>query len=194
MALPRLIPANGVFAAGFGGANPGIASVITDSSTGDDTVTAAAAGIGVYDLVIPVTPNMSTLTTGGVDLTTGIVIGHKFKLLSWEFITTLAGTGSGASLVFNMEIQTTDVGTVPSTCTVTLAGTDTIGKRTAGTAISGANTGSATDALSIEVAGSGTAFTAGTGYFVIKVQNMNTADLVASLLDKLKDANLMSTS
>lgn len=193
MALPRLIPANGVFAAGFGGANPGIAAVIADNAGGADNA-AAAAGIGVYDLTIPVPANMSTLSTGGVDIATGIVLGHKFKILSWEFITTLAGTGSGASLVCNLEIGTTDVGTSPSTCTVALAGTNTIGKRTAGTAVSGANTGTASDALSVEVAGGGTAFTAGSGYFVVKVQNMDTADFVAALLAKLKSANLMSSS
>jgi hypothetical protein len=175
-------------------------AAMTDNSTGSagDTI---AAGAGCYKLTIPVTPNMSALGTGGVDVATGIVIGHKFKILSWEFITTLAGTGSGASLVFNLEIGTTDVGTSPSTCTVTLAGTDTIGKRTAGTAISGANTGAAAAAISLEVAGSGTAFTAGTGYFVVEIQNMDTADAIASLAAKLnaeiavlKTANLQASA
>lgn len=157
------------------------AGALTDNTTGAAGTT-FAAGAGVYDLVLVSPSNLSTLSTGGVDVATGIVLGHKFKILSWEFITTVAGTGAAASLVFNLEIQTTDVGTTPSTCTVTLAGTDTIGKRTAGTAVSGANTGSATDALSLEVAGSGTAFTAGMGYWVVKVQNMDTADAVASLI------------
>lgn len=149
------------------------AAVLTDSTTGSDAVSAAAAGFGVSDLIIPATPNLSTLSTGGVDLATGIVPGYKFKILSWEFITTVVGEGAGASLVFNLEIGTVDVGTVASTCTVTLSGTDTIGKRTAATAVAGANTGTATDALSVEVAGSGTAFTDGSGYFVVKVQNMD---------------------
>lgn len=170
------------------------AAVLTDSTTGSDAVSAAAAGFGVSDLIIPATPNLSTLSTGGVDLATGIVLGYKFKILSWEFITTVAGTGSGASLVFNLEIGTVDVGTVASTCTVTLSGTDTIGKRTAATAVAGANTGTATDALSVEVAGSGTAFTDGSGYFVVKVQNMDTADAFATLLAKIKTANLMASA
>jgi hypothetical protein len=87
--------------------------------------------------------------------------------------------------VFNLEIGTTDVGTVPSTLTATEASTSAKGERTAGTAISGANTGTASDAISIETAGSGTAFSAGSGYFVVKVQNMDTADAVASLAAKV---------
>lgn len=158
----------------------GSQSALTDSTTGTASTT-LAAGVAVYDLTLPVPANLSTLSTGGVDVATGIVLGHKFKILSWEFITTVAGTGDGASLVFNLEIGTTDVGTVASTCTATLAGTSDIGERTAATAVSGANTGTSTDALSLEVAAGGTAFTAGSGYFVIKVQNMDTADAVASL-------------
>jgi len=161
---------------------------VTDSTTGTSTTRTFAAGVGVYDLTLPVPANLSTLSTGGVDVATGIVLGHKFKILSWEFITTVAGTGAGASLVFNLEIGSTDVGTVVSTCTVTLAGTSDIGERTAATAVSGANTGTSTDALSLEVAGGGTAFTAGSGYFVIKVQNMDTADAIAGIVSILADA------
>lgn len=158
---------------------------LTDNGTGavGDTI---AAGIGVYDLTIPVPANLSTLGTGGVDVATGIVLGHKFKILSWEFITTLAGTNAGASLVFNLEIGTTDL--TGGTVTVNLAGTSDIGERTAGTAITAANTGTSTDAISLEVAAGGTAFTAGSGYFVIKVQNMDTADAIAALAAKLNAA------
>lgn len=164
---------------GFGNASG--SDFITDSGTGTAGNT-IAAGVGVYELVIPVPTNLSTLSTGGVDLATGIVIGHAYKILSWEFIVTTAGTGTNASLVFNMETGTTDVGTTPSTCTVTLALTDTIGDRIAGTTVTGANTGTAAAAFSIEVATGGTAFTAGSGYFVIKIQNMDTANALSTLL------------
>lgn len=80
MALPRLIPANGVFAAGFGGANPGIAALVsptqdalTDSGggTADGTVSAMTApgaltvtdGAGTNDGTIgAITDNASTIT------------------------------------------------------------------------------------------------------------------------------------
>lgn len=155
------------------------AGALTDNTTGTASTT-FAAGAGVYVLPIPI-GNLVTLSTGGIDVQTGIVLGHKFKILSWEFVTgTTVGTGSGAALVFNLEIGATDVGSVVSTCTVTLAGTSDIGERTAATAVAGANTGTASDTLALEVAGSGTAFTAGDGCFYIKVQNMDTADAVAS--------------
>lgn len=174
----------------------GLAQVplITDNSTGATNITTTPAGFGISSITIPVPANLSTLTTGGVDMTTGIVIPYKFKVIAWEFMTTLAGTGSGASLVFNLEIGTTDVGTVPSTCTVTLAGTDTIGKRTAATAVSGANTGATGAALSVEVAGSGTAFTAGSGYFTVWIQNMEVADAYASLIAALKTGKYVASA
>lgn len=178
-----IVPAAGTFDNPDNGA-------LTDSTTGTPTTATLAAGVGVFDLILPVPANMSTLSTGGVDVATGIVLGFKFKILSWEFITTLAGTGSGASLVFNLEIGTTDVGTVVSTATVTLAATSAIGARIAATAVSGANTGSASDTLSLEVAGGGTAFTAGSGYFVIKVQNMDTADAFAGIAAILNSRRL----
>lgn len=156
-------------------------TALTDSGTGTpgDTI---AAGIGVYDLVLPMTFKSGT---SAEDYATGIVLGHKFKLLSWEFITDVVGVGASASRVFNMEIGTTDVGTTPSTLTLTEAATATKGARVAGTAIAGANTGTAAAALSVEVASGGTQFTAGSGYLVIKVQNMDTADAVASLAAKV---------
>lgn len=191
-----LVPANGMVLRNVGdgaGSTFSRAAVITDSGTGTEA-SAVAAGVGQMTLTLPAPANLSALSTGGVDLVTGLIIPFKFKVISWEFMTTLAGTGSGASLVFNLEIGTVDVGTVASTCTVTLAGTDTIGKRTAATAVSGANTGAAGAALSVEVAGGGTAFTAGSGYFMVTIQNMDTADAFASILAKLKTAGLMATS
>ena len=157
-------------------------SALTDNTTGTTTTT-FAAGVGVYDLVLPAPANLSTLSTGGVDVATGIVLGHKFKVLSYEFITTLAGTGASASLVFNLEIGTTNL--TGGVLTLDLADTDTIGKREAATAITAANTGTSTDALSLEVAAGGTAFTAGSGYFVVKVQNMDTADAIAGIVTQI---------
>ena len=154
-------------------------AALTDNTTGTTTTT-LAAGVGVYDLVLPSPANLSTLSTGGVDVITGLVPGHKFKILSYEFITTVAGTGAGATLVFNFEIGTTNL--TGGVLTLDLADTDTIGKREAATAITAANTGTASDAISLEVAAGGTAFTAGAGFFVVKIQNMDTADAFAGLV------------
>lgn len=154
------------------------AGALTDSTTGTASST-LAAGVGVSTITFSV-PALLAFGTGGVDLVTAYVPGFKFKVLGWDFTTNIPGTGVGASLVFNMEIGATDVGTTPSTCTVNLAGTSDMGERTAGTAVAGANTGSASDTFSIEAAAAGSAFTTGAGEFHVKIQNMDTADAFAS--------------
>lgn len=155
---------------------------ITDNSTGtaSDTI---AAGAGVFTLAFPIT--LASMTTAAADLLTNYVLGFAFKLLSVSFATTTIGAGAGASQILNLEIGTTNV--TGGTVTITLAGTDTLGELTAGTAITGANTGSASDTLSIEVAAGGTVFTAGDGVLLIKVQNMDTANAIASLADHVND-------
>lgn len=158
-----------------------IGAALTDNSTGSagDTI---AAGVGIYELTIPV-----TLPTGGttaVDQLTTFTPGHKFKILAWSYVEAVATTGTTSSRVYNMEIGTTDVGTVPSTVTITTASA-AVGRVIAGTAVSGANTGTSADTISIEVAASGTTHDAGSGAFVIRVQNMDTADAVASLAAKI---------
>src|SRR5688572_29782459 len=47
------------------------AETLTDSTTGTASNT-LAAGVGVYDLVLPSPANLSTLSTGGVDVITGL--------------------------------------------------------------------------------------------------------------------------
>jgi hypothetical protein len=151
---------------------------VTDS-TGGAAQAAAAAGCGIYNLVIP---HAIPAGTSVDEVVTAITIGHKFKILGWTFVTDVPGVGASASRVYNMEIGTTDVGTVPSTCTLTEASTSAKGELTAGTAVSGANTGAANATFSIELATGGTAFTAGSGSFIVKIQNMDTADALAGIL------------
>ncbi len=142
-----------------------------------------AAGVGRSQLFFPHTWIGGT---AAVEPVTTLVIPYKFKLISWYFVTEVALVGGGGSRVANMEIGTTDVGTVPSTCTILIAATAT-GTVTAGTAIAGAQTGNAGDNISIEIAAGGTAFTAGSGTFVIDIANMDTCDSIASLSDHVND-------
>ena len=163
---------------------------VTDS-TGGAAQAAAAAGVGVYVLAIPCT--LPAGTSVG-EVVTAYTIGHKFKILGWSYATAVAGVGAGASRVFNMEIGTTDVGTTPSTCTLTEASTSDIGELTAGTAVAGANTGAANATFSIEVATGGTAFTAGSGMFLVQIQNMDTADTFAGILaNNITQAGLINS-
>lgn len=153
------------------------AADLTDNSTGSASTT-IAAGVGVYDL-----PLYAVLPIGGtsaVDQVTTFTPGHKFKILAWSYLESVATTGTNSSRVYNMEIGTTDVGTSPSTLTVTTSGA-AVGRVIAGTAVSGANTGTSSDTISIEVAASGTTHDAGAGMFIIRIQNMDTADAIASL-------------
>lgn len=161
---------------------------LTDNSTGSasDTI---AAGSGKHTLYHPLTSLATGLSTAAIDILTDYTLGYKFKLTLFSFATTLAGTGSSASQVFNLEIVTTNV--TGGVLTLALADTAAIGQIKAATAISAANTGTAAQAFSIEMAASGTVFTAGAGYFIVGVQNMDTADAIASLSAKI-DALLAS--
>lgn len=160
-------------------------SAFTDNSTGSAGTT-IAAGVGVNTITIPLTSLATGLSTAAIDLLTNYTPGYKFKVLSFDFVTTVAGTGSSASQTFNLEIGTTNL--TGGSLVVNLASTDTIGEVSAGTSITAANTGTSSDTLSIEMAASGTVFTAGAGYFVIRIQNMDTADAIASLASRANTA------
>ncbi|MES2367604.1 MAG: hypothetical protein V4563_17140 [Pseudomonadota bacterium] len=127
-------------------------------------------GSGIYTLTVPLTSLATGLSTAAIDLLTNYTVGHKFKLLGFAFVTTVAGTGTSASQTFNLEIGTTNV--TGGSLVLTLASQATIGTVTTATAITAANVGSETDTLSLEMAASGTVFTAGAGYFLIKIQNL----------------------
>lgn len=145
-------------------------NIETVLTPGGDTYVPVKQGSGIYNLTIPLTSLVTGLGTSAVDVLTNLTVGHKFKLLSFDWVTTVAGTGSGATQSFNLEIGTTNV--TGGVVNPTLASTATIGSVTAGTAITANNVGSETDTLSIELAAGGTVFTAGGGYFRILVQNL----------------------
>ncbi len=188
-----LVPANGLVMRNVGdgaGATFSRAAVLTDSTTGDTAASAAAAGFGVQEWRFSHT---FIAGTSAVEPVTAWTPGYKFKILSWSAVVDVLLVGAGGSRVFNMEIGTTDVGTSPSTLTLAEANA-TLGTVVAGTAVAGANTGSSTDTFSIELANGGTAFSAGKVNFIIKVQNMDTADAFSTLVAKMKTAGLMATS
>lgn len=159
-------------------------TALTDNSTGSASNT-IAAGVGISTVTIPLSSLATGLSTAALDLLTGYVPGYRFKLMALDFVTTIVGAGAGASQVFNLEIGSTN--TTGGVLTVTLASTDTIGEITSGTAITAGNVGTAADAISLEMAAGGTAFTSGSGYFILRVQNLDTADAVASLADHIND-------
>lgn len=159
-------------------------NTLTDNSSGaaSDTI---AAGAGVITITIPLTSLATGLSTLAIDLLTNYTLGYAFKLLSFDFVTTIPGTTGGASQTFNLEIGTTNV--TGGVLNVTLGSTAAIGAVTSGTTITANDVGTATDFLSIEMAAGGTAFGSGSGYFVIKLVNLDTANAIASLADHIND-------
>ena len=151
-------------------------SALTDS-TGGTAATTLAAGTGISTLTIPI--QLSSMTTSAAELTSAITLGYKFKILSADFVTTTIGAGAGASQTISLKIGSTAV--TGGVVNPTLTGTNTLGKLVAGTSVTAANTGTASDTLTVAVAASGTVFSAGAGYLVIRVQNMDTADTAASI-------------
>jgi hypothetical protein len=153
---------------------------LTDSTTGTASDTLAATA-GIATVAVPLT--LAAMTTAAADLLTAYTPGYAFELLSAEFVTTVLGTGTSASQVLNLEIGTTNV--TGGVLTLLLADTNTLGKKTAATAITAANVGTASDTISLEVATGGTVFTAGAGVLLLKLRNMDTVNAISSLAAKV---------
>lgn len=180
----------------FGTANISIGALVTASGR-QRVLTGVAAltdlSLGVASNTIAATVGVSHyiqhldlatgIVAGAQSVTTNLVLGYRFKLLAFDWVTTVVGAGAGASQVWNLDIN--GVNTTGGVITTTLASTNTVGLITAGTAITGANVGAAGALFSIEKAAGGTIFTGGEGYFVIRIQNMDSADAYASIATKV---------
>jgi len=147
---------------------------LTDSTTGSAGTT-LAAGAGVYVLPVPIT---LAAITGAGDVLTNYVVGHKFKVLGVSFAVSTPVTTIDKLATLNLEIGSTNV--TGGEVALTSANCATLGAVVAGAAVTAANTGTAADTLSIEAA-SVTAFAEGAGMLLVTLQNMDTADAVASL-------------
>lgn len=151
-------------------ANP-TAAALTDSTTGSAGAT-LAAGAGCSTLVFYV--DAADLANG--DVLTTYVPGYKFKILKFDARCAKPVTTGAKAATLNMEIQTTDL----TGGVIALSGTYAQGAAQAGSAVTAANTGSATDSFSIE-ASAVTTFVEGAFWLVVQIQNMDTADAFASL-------------
>jgi hypothetical protein len=157
----------------------------TDSTTGTAGHT-LAAGAGVSHIAIPVT--LSKIADG--DLVTAFTPGYKFKILGIEFVVTTVASTAAKAATLNLEIGTTNV--TGGVLSLTTAACDTLGEVTAATAVTAANTGSATDTVSVEASAT-TTFVEGEGVLMIRIQNMDTADAIASLAAEADAATAMLT-
>lgn len=156
-------------------------TALTDNSTGTASNT-IAAGAGVFTLSIPIT---LVQMTGAGDVLTQYTPGYAFKILKVDahVVEAVTTAGDGASL--NLEIGTTNV--TGGVVALTSANCTPLGVQIAGTAVTANNTGSATDHFSVEVAAGAGWFAEGAIVLLIKIQNMDTANAVASLADHIND-------
>lgn len=150
------------------------AGALTDNTTGTAGTT-FAAGAGCMTISIPIV--LATIPNG--DVLTNYTPGYAFKILSVTAAVTTAASTADKLATLNLEIGSTNV--TGGEVALTTASCNTLGKLTAGAAITAANTGTATDTISIE-GSSVTAFVEGSIVLLIKIQNMDTANAIASLI------------
>jgi hypothetical protein len=151
--------------------------------------TTLAAGVGIYTLSFA-----ATLPTGtsAADRLMGFVPGHKFRILSFAYVVQVATAGTGAARDWNLEISGVGVGSPVVTLPITIGNSATVGAVVNSASISNANTGSAADTISLKVASGGTAYTAGSGTFILRIQNLDTAEAVKGLASHIN--HLISTT
>lgn len=149
---------------------------ITDS-TGGSVLMALAAGVGKFTLSFYV--NLATLTDA--DQLTTYVPGFKFKINKVDFRVHIPVTTAAKASTINLEIGTTDL--TGGVVALTSANCATRGVGVAGSAVTAANTGTSADSFSIE-ASSTTAFVEGSGWLLVGIQNMDTADALATILSR----------
>ena len=131
-------------------------------------------GKGYRTESVPV--QLVVLQTSALDLVTDYVPGFEGNVIALSFLTTEVGTGAGATQSISLTIDNGSGAEAPSGGVLTLALADTTptGKIKAATAIDGTNAKNhftKTGKISVKVAASGTAFTAGSGAIRLLLQN-----------------------
>ena len=167
-------------------------TALTDSTGGSVANATLASTAGISIVSIPLT--LSSIADG--DLVTAYTPGFKFKVLAVDFATTTVASTSAKASTLNVEIGTTNL--TGGVVSLTTASCDTLGELTAGSSVTAANTGTASDTISVE-ASSTTAFVQGAGVLFIKIQNMDvqdnaakTAELANALRSALDALNLIA--
>jgi len=146
---------------------------LQDNSTGTASNT-IAAGVGSYNLTFQF--DLADIADG--DLVSDLLLNHKFKIIESYFVATEPVTTASKATTISLDID--DVAVTNSAIALTSANCTPAGAKVQNAGALAANTGSATATLTIKAA-STTAFVEGKGVLVICIQNMDTADAVASL-------------
>lgn len=153
-------------------------NAITDNSTGtaSDTI---AAGVGVQTLLVFVNLSQITATT-----IFNITPGYAFKVLAIAFSVEIAVTTAAKLATITPAVNGS--GVTGGALSLTSANCTPKGAVVSGSAITAGNTGTSAQTLTL-VASTVTAFSEGTGWIMLKVQNTDSANAVASLADHIND-------
>ena len=154
-------------------------TALTDNSTGTASNT-IAAGVGISHLIFET--QLTTLANAA--FITTWTPGYAFKILAIDFIVDAPATTAAKLATLTTAISGVNItGGVLSLTSANCTPTGTVVPASAVTAL---NTGSA--AATITITGSAvTPFAQGNGWIAIRVQNMDSANAIASLADHVND-------
>lgn len=149
------------------------AIALTDNTTGTASTT-LAAGVGV--ITVPLFVNFADIAAA--DLLTTYTPGYAFKILGTAVaVEKVVTTGSKLATLTPKISGTSVTGGVLSLTSAALTPQGTV---LAGSAVTALNVGTAADTISL-TGSAVTAFVEGSGWILLKIQNMDTANAIASL-------------
>jgi hypothetical protein len=114
-------------------------------------------------------PTILPAGTGAADLVTAFTPGFRGRVEAWQYVTTVVGTGSSASRTPQLKIGSTLI-TGTDQVALALADTAAVGQVKTLGAPTGVQDFTATDTITAQIASGGTAFTAGSGYLILRLR------------------------
>jgi hypothetical protein len=151
-----------------------VGAAITDNTTGAAATTwAAGAGVSILSFQF----DLADIGADG-ELVTDLVVGYKFKILSTAAAVIDPVTTGSKAADFELDIGATPVTGGEVITTSALA--TPVGKVIVGETVTAANTGSASDTLTVRSANT-TAYAEGKVELLIRIQNMDLADALAGI-------------
>lgn len=153
-------------------------AAFTDSTTGSPGST-LAAGVGQTFLSFYIA--LSDIATA--DLITTFTLGYKFKILSFSFIVDVVDSTGAKGATIQTKINGSSL--TGGLLTLTSALVTPKGQVINATTITAGNTGSNSATISLTGALNVAAFVTGSGWLMLRVQNMDTADAFASISTNL---------
>lgn len=157
-------------------------NTLVDSSGGTPGLTLAST-LGIYTVSFYF--QLAHIADG--DMLTSYAPSHAFKILAVNWRTQKAATTASKATTLNLEIGTTDL--TGGVVALTSANCTPAGAAVAGSAVTDNNTGVTASSFSIE-ASSTTAFVEGTGWLLVRIQNMDTVNAIASLAALISGSDL----